>query len=60
VSDPRQVNIVSARFKANPFALLTALRASEPVSRTALPDGTPVWLLTRYEDVNALLKEVVS
>jgi cytochrome P450 PksS len=52
-----QVNIVSAQFKANPFPFLTALRASEPIYRTALPDKTPVWLVTRYDDVNALLKD---
>ena len=55
----RQVNIVSADFKANPFPLLANLRAQEPVFRTHLPDKTktPVWLLTRYEDVFALLKD---
>lgn len=59
MSDARQVNIVGAEFKANPFAFLAALRASEPVYRTRLPDKvkTPVWLLTRYEDVNALLRD---
>ncbi len=53
-----QVNIVSAEFKANPFPFLATLRASEPVFRTTLPDKakTPVWLMTRYADVNALLK----
>jgi cytochrome P450 len=55
----RQVNIVSAEFKANPFPLLATLRATEPVYRTTLPDKTktPVWLVTRYEDVFALLKD---
>lgn len=55
----RQVNIVSAEFKANPFPLLAVLRATEPVYRTTLPDKTktPVWLVTRYEDVFALLKD---
>lgn len=55
----QQLNIVSAEFKANPFPLLTGLRASEPVFRTHLPDKTktPVWLLTRYEDVFTLLKD---
>jgi cytochrome P450 len=59
LSAARQVNIVSAEFKADPFPLLAALRASEPVYRTTLPDKvkTPVWLVTRYEDVNALLKD---
>lgn len=52
-----RVNIVSPQFKANPFPFLARLRASEPVFRTTLPDKTPVWLVTRYEDVNALLKD---
>jgi cytochrome P450 PksS len=55
----QQVNIVSPQFKANPFPFLATLRADQPVYRTTLPDKvkTPVWLITRYEDVNALLKD---
>lgn len=54
-----QVNIASAEFKANPFPFLATLRATEPIYRTTLPDKnkTPVWLVTRYEDVNTLLKD---
>jgi cytochrome P450 PksS len=51
------VNIVSAEFKADPFPFLARLRASEPVYRTTLPDKTVVWLLTRYDDVAALLRD---
>jgi cytochrome P450 len=53
------MNIVSAEFKADPFPFLATLRSSDPVHRTTLPDKvkTPVWLITRYEDVNALLKD---
>jgi cytochrome P450 PksS len=51
------VNIVSEEFKANPFPFFTALRKSDPIFRTALPDKTPVWLVSRYDDVNALLKD---
>jgi cytochrome P450 len=51
------IDIVSAEFKANPFPLLTQLRACEPVYRTTLPDRTAVWLLTRYDDVTALLRD---
>jgi cytochrome P450 len=59
VKTDRQVNIVSAEFKANPFPLLATLRATEPVFRTHLPDKTktPVWLVTRYGDVFTLLKD---
>jgi cytochrome P450 PksS len=55
----QQVNIVTPQFKANPFPFLASLRANQPVYRTGLPDKvkTPVWLITRYEDVNALLKD---
>jgi len=43
------LNIVSPEFKANPFATLAHMRASEPVYCTHLPDKTktPVWLVTR-------------
>jgi len=51
------VNIVSAEFKANPFPFLNRLRASDPVYPTTLPDKTVVWLLTRYDDVTALLRD---
>jgi cytochrome P450 PksS len=51
------VNIVSPQFKVNPFPFLAGLRTSQPVYRTTLPDKTPVWLITRYEDVAALLKD---
>jgi cytochrome P450 PksS len=51
------VNIVSAEFKADPFPFFARLRTSDPVYRTTLPDKTPVWLLTRYDDVNALLRD---
>jgi len=51
------VNIVSAEFKADPFPFFAHLRASDPVYRTTLPDKTVVWLLTRYDDVTALLRD---
>src|SRR5690348_11370393 len=51
------MNIVSAEFKANPFPVFADLRASNPVYRTTLPDKTVVWLLSRYEDVAALLRD---
>ena len=52
-----QVNIVSPQFKVNPFPFLAGLRTSQSVYRTTLPDKTPVWLITRYEDVAAMLKD---
>jgi cytochrome P450 len=57
VTTTTQPNIVSAEFKANPFPFLAELRGSQPVYQTTLPDKTPVWLITRYADVTALLKD---
>jgi cytochrome P450 len=51
------VNIVSPEFKADPFPFLASLRTSRPVYLTWLPDKRPVWLITRYADVTALLKD---
>ncbi|GHH21569.1 cytochrome P450 [Streptomyces rubradiris] len=33
------------------------LRVEEPVSRVSLPDGSWAWLITRYEDVRAVLSD---
>jgi cytochrome P450 len=53
----QQVDILSPQFKANPFPLLARLRAEQPICRITLPDKTPVWLVTRYEDVKTLLTD---
>jgi cytochrome P450 PksS len=50
-------DITSPHFKANPFPLFAQLRAEHPVCRATLPDRTPIWLLTRYDDVNLVLKD---
>lgn len=57
LSTTQPVNIVNAEFKADPFPFFACLRGSEPVYRTTLPDKTVVWLLTRYDDVNSLLRD---
>jgi cytochrome P450 PksS len=57
MSEGPQVNIHSPEFKANPFPFFARLRAEQPVYRTILPDKTPIWLLSRYEDVNLLLTD---
>jgi len=57
VTTTTQPNIVSPEFKANPFPFLAGLRVSQPVYQTILPDKTQVWLITRYADVTALLKD---
>jgi cytochrome P450 PksS len=49
--------LFSPAFWANPFPLFARLRAEEPVHRALLPPRTPIWFVTRHEDVLALLKD---
>ncbi|MGX9885914.1 cytochrome P450 family protein [Streptomyces sp. NPDC002276] len=41
----------------HPYDVYQRLRDSAPVHRIAGPDGTPAWLVTRYEDVRAALAD---
>lgn len=56
-SPPEAVNIASPEFKANPFPFYARLRAEAPVYRSTLPTREPAWLVTRYDDVVAVLKD---
>ena len=51
------VNITSAEFKANPYPFYARLRAETPVVRVPIPGKQFVWLITRYDDVAAALKD---
>src|SRR5712692_911869 len=51
------VNIASSEFKANPFPFYAHLRSEAPVYQTKLPDKRSAWLVTRYSDVLAVLKD---
>jgi cytochrome P450 PksS len=50
-------SIFAPQFKADPFPFLARLRAEQPVYRATLPNGVPVWLLTRYDDLTRLLRD---
>ncbi len=50
-------NLASPQFKANPYPFYTRLRAEAPVYRTTLADKQAAWLVTRYDDVAAVLKD---
>ena len=50
-------NLASPHFKANPHPFYARLRAEAPVFRTRLPNHQAAWLVTRYDDVLALLKD---
>jgi cytochrome P450 len=55
----KPVNLASAEFKANPFPFYAQLRAEAPVYRMTAhrPTKSPLWLITRYQDVAAVLKD---
>ncbi|MFD9516910.1 cytochrome P450 [Streptomyces sp. NPDC059979] len=46
-----------ASFANDPHAVYAELRAAGPVHRVALPDGSPVWLVTREADVREGLSD---
>ena len=51
------VNIASPEFNANPFGYYKLLRDDAPVHPITLPDKRTTWLVTRYDDVNVLLRD---
>ena len=50
-------NIGSPAFKANSHSFYARLRTEAPVCRVPLPGKQFAWLVTRYDDVAALLKD---
>ena len=50
------VDISGAAHKADPFPLYAKLRAETPVCQVTMPAGKTAWLVTRYDDVVAVLK----
>jgi cytochrome P450 len=44
-------------YKANPYSYYEQLRRELPVHKTVLPNGVEVWVVSRYEDVLAGLKD---
>jgi cytochrome P450 len=57
LSQPSQVDLFDPAFKANPYPTYARLRSDDPIHRVTLPDGHDMWLVTRYEDVSAVLKD---
>jgi len=51
------VNIASPAHKADPYPFYARLRAEAPVYQVRLPDRQTAWLVTRYADVAAALKD---
>ena len=53
----KNVNIASREHKTDPHPFYTRLRAEHPVHPLTLPDKRTVWLVTRYDDVQTVLKD---
>jgi cytochrome P450 len=51
------VDIASPKFKANPYPAYARWRVESPVRRVKLADKRTAWLITRYEDAAAVLKD---
>src|SRR5262245_34013416 len=56
-SPAEAINIASPEFKANPNPYFARLRDEAPICRTILPTGEPAWLITRYDDAVAVMKD---
>jgi cytochrome P450 len=52
-----KLDLLSPRFKADPYPSYARLRADSPVTLTRLPDGREAWLVSRYEDALLVLKD---
>jgi cytochrome P450 len=54
----RKYDLYSAEFRAHPYRVFARMRDSDPVLRQPGFDGaTPIWFLTRHEDVAAVLMD---
>lgn len=51
------VDVTSSEFKATAYEYYAALRAEAPVIEVRLPNKHAAWLVSRYDDVAALLKD---
>ncbi|HVI48064.1 MAG TPA: cytochrome P450 [Chitinophaga sp.] len=51
------VDLFDPAFVSNPYPVYTSLRNEAPVQRITLENGYPIWLVTRYDDVMAILKD---
>src|SRR5262245_29394389 len=55
--DQAEIDIAGRHFKDDPHPVFARLRAEAPVCRLRFPGKLPSWMVTRYDDVVALLKD---
>lgn len=56
-NQPESPNIFSSEFKEKAFSIYEQLREHDPVHALNLSGGTRGWLITRYQDVQAVFKD---
>lgn len=56
-SESLKKSLFTKTFTQNPYPAYSILREEEPVSYVLLPDGQYAWIITRYEDALAALKD---
>jgi cytochrome P450 len=58
MSDPRRYDLYGHDFKRDPHPTFSAMRREAPIHKQAGLDGTtPIWFVTRYADVEAMLRD---
>ncbi|MBS4204544.1 cytochrome P450 family protein [Lederbergia citrea] len=56
-TEPLKASLFSKGFTENPYPAYAKLRKEDPVSYVLLPDGQYAWIITKYEDALAALKD---
>ncbi len=52
-----EADLASPAFKANPYPTFAWLRTHDPVHQFTSPDGQSVWLVTRHQDAEFVLRD---
>ncbi len=53
----REAKLFSPEFTKNPYPTYARLREEDPIHQVRFPDGQLGWLVTRYADADAVLKD---
>src|SRR6266702_1247725 len=57
MSQSSDFDLASPAFKANPYPTFAQLRVSDPVRQIKMQNGESAWLITRYRDADAVLRD---
>lgn len=57
MSQSTELQLTSSMFKANPYPIFARLRSDDPIHRLSTTDGQSVWLITRYQDAELVLRD---